>query len=64
MPLPAPLFVGLAPGFVGLYQINFEAFAPAGTPPCSATILSNVIVTLVGAASSDSAGFCMDMSTS
>jgi len=63
---PVPLFAGLTPGFVGLYQINFAIpAAPAGLPSCSELpglgrpILSNLTVTLVGATSFDGAGICV-----
>jgi hypothetical protein len=35
----APIFVGLTPTEVGLYQVNFTVPAPpAGTPACGSTI--------------------------
>lgn len=60
-PLPAPIFVGLAPYFVGLYQINFAVpEPPAGVVPCSLLVVSNFTVTLVGPASFDGAGICIE----
>ena len=67
-----PVFVGLTPGFVGLYQINFIVPpAPAGLPACvdPRTIgpglsgfrypFSNLTVTLVGFWSFDGAPICV-----
>lgn len=56
----APLFVGLAPGFVGLYQVDFLVPSlPAGTLPCGGPVASNLTVTLVGGTSFDGAGLCV-----
>jgi hypothetical protein len=65
-----PLFVGLAPDYVGLYSANFVVPPPpAGLPPCatsvaagsnpSAYVLSNLTVTLIGQASFDGAAICV-----
>lgn len=54
------LFAGLTPGFVGLYQVNFLVpEIPPSVLPCSATNVSNVTVTLIGATSFDGAGICV-----
>jgi uncharacterized protein (TIGR03437 family) len=69
-PIPSPAFVGLTPGFVGLYQINFRVPAPpAGVAPCVASlgfganpfanVLSNLTVTLTGRISFDGAAICV-----
>jgi uncharacterized protein (TIGR03437 family) len=69
-PLPVPDFVGLTPGFVGLYQINFvvqgsnaiSACAPGagiGASPFS-YVRSSMTVTIVGTASFDGAGICVE----
>jgi len=69
VPAPPP-FVGLTPGFVGLYQVNFVLPPmPAGTLPCAhslgaganplANVVSNFTVTLVGRTSFDGATFCV-----
>ncbi|HKW99019.1 MAG TPA: hypothetical protein VJN43_14865 [Bryobacteraceae bacterium] len=72
-PMPAkPVFVGLTPGFVGLYQINFVVPpAPAGLPACvdPRTVgpglsafrfpFSNLTVTLVGFWSFDGVALCV-----
>jgi uncharacterized protein (TIGR03437 family) len=68
-----PLFAGLAPGFVGLYQINFVVPAQdnQGTPHCSTgssfpfpgftdQIQSNLTVSIGGTYSFDGAGICVD----
>jgi len=69
-PTLSPLFVGLTPGFVGLYQFNFIVqSSPAGMSPCArslgiganpfASVSSNLTVTLVGRTSFDGAGICV-----
>jgi uncharacterized protein (TIGR03437 family) len=66
----APPFAGLAPGFVGLYQVIFKVPPmPPGTPPCVrslgfganpfASVLSNLTVTVVGRTSFDGAAICV-----
>ena len=70
-----PLFTGLTPGFVGLYQVNFVIPAPTGPlPRCVgprsigyganpfAAVLSNLTVTLVGS-SFDGAAICVSAGT-
>jgi len=55
-----PLFTGLVPGYVGLYQVNFVVpRPPAGTPACIGTIQSNLTVSLGGQYSFDGAGICV-----
>jgi hypothetical protein len=71
---PGPVFVGLTPNFVGLYQINFVVQSPpAGLLPCArslaiganpfASVLSNLTVTLIGRTSFDGAQICVDANT-
>ena len=65
-----PLFAGLAPGFVGLYQVNFivPAQPPNGTPLCTPpgaaapganVAQSNFTVSIGGQFSFDGAGICV-----
>ena len=67
---PQPLFAGLAPGFVGLYQVNFivPQQPPNGTPRCTAPgtaaaganiAQSNFTVSIGGQFSFDGAGICV-----
>lgn len=68
---PQPLFAGLAPGYPGLYQINFVVppEPPNGTPRCallpvafglgSSVPQSNLTVSFGGAFSFDGAGICV-----
>ena len=67
-PLPAPVFAGPAPGFPGLYQINFVVPPEpvAGTPRCPLTFAaggnyprSNLTVSFGGQTSFDGAGICV-----
>jgi uncharacterized protein (TIGR03437 family) len=56
---PTPLFTGLSPGSVGLYQLNFILPSPpAGTPACDG-VDSNLTVTFVGQSSFDGAPICV-----
>lgn len=66
----APIFTGLTPGFVGLYQINFVVPRPSSpVTPCAdprglgpdlfAYVNTNVTVTVVGATSFDGVGICV-----
>jgi uncharacterized protein (TIGR03437 family) len=58
--LPVPLYSGLTPGFVGLYQVNFMVpQAPVGTPACSGTVKSNLTVSVGGQSSFDGVGICV-----
>jgi uncharacterized protein (TIGR03437 family) len=70
-PTPAPAYTGLAPGFVGLYQINFVVpqDPPNGTPRCALppgvvastfAVYSNLTVSFGGAFSFDGAGICVE----
>jgi uncharacterized protein (TIGR03437 family) len=55
-----PLFSGLVPGYVGLYQINFVVPPPpAGTVTCGGAIRSNLTVSVGGSFSFDGAGICV-----
>lgn len=54
-----PLFSGLTPGFIGLYQINFIVPpAPAGSPACGGAVQSNLTVSFGASFSFDGAGIC------
>ncbi|HKX00499.1 MAG TPA: hypothetical protein VJN43_22360 [Bryobacteraceae bacterium] len=61
-PLPgsaSPIFSGLTPGGVGLYQVNFVVPpVPAGTATCTQTG-SNLTVTVAGITSFDGAAICV-----
>lgn len=67
---PQPVFAGLSPGYAGLYQVNFVVPPPPlGTPGCNvfqATdpggVATNLTVSVIGAASFDGAGVCVDVS--
>jgi len=65
-----PAFVGLTPGFVGLYQINFVVpLTPSPVAPCTgdrgfyldpySIVYSNLTVTILGATSFDGVGICV-----
>lgn len=64
-----PLYAGLSPGYVGLYQVNFivPAQPPNGTPRCSLVgitlaadvVQSNFTVSIAGQNSFDGAGICV-----
>ena len=61
-------FIGLTPGYVGLYQINLPIpKPPLGTPLCGVLfgylIRSNFTVTLTGWVSFDGVGLCVDTSS-
>jgi uncharacterized protein (TIGR03437 family) len=62
-----PDFVGLAPGYVGLYQINFQIPpAPLEKILCGTdfqVVLSNFTITISGFDSFDGAGLCVDTSS-
>jgi uncharacterized protein (TIGR03437 family) len=55
-----PLFAGLTPTSVGLYQVNFVVPTPTqGVIACGSGILSNLTLTIVGLTSFDGAGICV-----
>jgi uncharacterized protein (TIGR03437 family) len=55
-----PLYSGLVPGYVGLYQINFIVpQPPAGILSCSGTVQSNLTVSVGGQTSFEGAGICV-----
>jgi len=55
-------FVGLTPGSVGLYQVNFLVPpVPSGTPPCSGSVRSNFTVSIGDARSFDGASICVNV---
>jgi len=58
--VPTPLFSGLAPGYVGLYQVNFTVPPPPpnGIAHCSVPG-SNLTVSIGGQFSFDGAGICV-----
>jgi uncharacterized protein (TIGR03437 family) len=66
---PQPLYAGLAPGFVGLYQVNFVVppAPPNGLPQCTGAgaasgtnvAQSNLTVSIGGQSSFDGAGICV-----
>ncbi len=66
---PQPLYAGLAPGFVGLYQVNFVVppAPPNGLPQCTGAgaasgtnvAQSNLTVSIGGPFSFDGAGICV-----
>ena len=67
-PQLTPLYSGLTPGFVGLYQINFLVLGTTGTPQCddittvvpgANVVQSNLTVSFGGAFSFDGAGICV-----
>jgi uncharacterized protein (TIGR03437 family) len=58
--LEQPLFIGLTPGLVGLYQVNFKLPpVPPEISSCGGSILSNLTITLVGSTSFDGARLCV-----
>jgi uncharacterized protein (TIGR03437 family) len=67
---PQPLYTGLVPGFVGLYQVNFVVPPEPinGTPLCALpgtitpganVVQSNLTVSIGGGFSFDGAGICV-----
>jgi uncharacterized protein (TIGR03437 family) len=54
-----PQFAGLAPGYVGLYQINFLVPPPGEISPCGGMVQSNLTVNIAGDFSFDGAGICV-----
>jgi uncharacterized protein (TIGR03437 family) len=72
-PALEPVFSGLVPGYVGLYQVNFKVpLLTPGVPACGSniapggyvgsTLVSNLTVSVVGVGSLDGAGICVDTS--
>jgi hypothetical protein len=60
-----PVFAGLTPGFVGLYQVNFVIPTIANRVlACGPGITSNLTLTVIGLTSFDGAGICVAMPTS
>ena len=66
-----PLYAGLAPGYVGLYQVNFtvpqgatngiaHCALPGSFAPGSNVVQSNLTVTIAGQFSFDGAGICVN----
>lgn len=58
----SPLYVGLVPGFVGLYQVNFRipAIIPPGTPKCGNGVRSNLTVSILSPSSFDGGAVCVN----
>jgi uncharacterized protein (TIGR03437 family) len=55
-----PLFSGLAPGYIGLYQINFVVEPPStSVVSCGNSVQSNLTVSVGGQFSFDGAGICV-----
>jgi uncharacterized protein (TIGR03437 family) len=65
-PQPVILFAGLAPGIVGVYQINFRLAPPtSGVSSCSAGTSPNLTLTLQGSqGSTDQAMICVNTGSS
>jgi len=62
IPQPGLLFVGLVPGLVGLYQINFLVpNVPSQTPRCEGEVRSNLTVSIGKDRSFDGAGICVEV---
>ena len=60
-PVPPTLFVGLTPGLVGLYQVNFRVLPPPGTFPSCSAVGPNLTLTLkTPQGTSDKATVCID----
>lgn len=61
----APLFAGLVPGSVGLYQVNVRIpEPPPGTPACDGYVGTNLTITVMALSypgSMDGVGVCVDM---
>jgi len=55
-----PAFSGLAPGAVGLYQVNFVIPPGSNIFPCGAGVVSNLTLSIVGSSSYDGAGICVE----
>jgi hypothetical protein len=59
-PQYTPVFSGLTPGYVGLYQVNYVIPQPAQRlPACGGGVASNLTLSVIGATSFDGAGICV-----
>ncbi len=61
-----PVFAGLTPGQIGLYQVNFVVpRPPPGTAPCGSPVQSNLTVSILALSSGsfDGASICVDPGT-
>ncbi len=58
--LSQPLYAGLAPGYVGVYQVNLRLpDAPPSLPACPSGLYRNLRITLLGTGGSDSIEICV-----
>jgi uncharacterized protein (TIGR03437 family) len=57
--LQPPVFAGLSPGSVGLYQLNFVVPTADYSFRCGGPIQSNFTVSIIGSTSFDGAGICV-----
>ena len=56
-----PLFAGLTPGQIGLYQVNFVVpQPPAGSAPCGTEVQSNLTVSVAVGDTYDGAAICVN----
>jgi uncharacterized protein (TIGR03437 family) len=54
-----PVFAGLTPGSVGLYQVNVVVPPSQSVFPCGAGVVSNLTISVIGQNSFDGAGICV-----